>query len=71
MHIWDILTGAPQLAYRGHQNEVWSVAWSPNGKLPRLLLLGGHGAGVGRKDRMDEGDLPWAFQRGVGCVLVS
>ncbi len=58
VHIWDILTGAPPLAYRGHQDEVWSVAWSPNGKLPRLRLLGGHGAGVGRKDRTDEGDLP-------------
>ena len=32
VEVWDALTGAHQLIYRGHSQAVNSIAWSPDGK---------------------------------------
>ena len=32
MRVWDAVTGAHILIYRGHTSQVSTVAWSPDGK---------------------------------------
>ena len=32
MQVWQATTGQPLLTYRGHQDYIASVAWSPDGQ---------------------------------------
>ena len=31
--VWDVATGSVQLAFRGHKDSLFAIAWSPDGKL--------------------------------------
>jgi WD40 repeat protein len=44
--IWNTKTGIVEFVLKGHTNEVWSVAWSPDGQqlatgetLPRVPMI--------------------------------
>jgi WD40 repeat protein len=32
VQVWDAVSGHPLLIYQGHKGQIWTIAWSPDGK---------------------------------------
>lgn len=42
IRIWDLQTGAERLKLQGHQDQIFSLAWSPDGKQLATVCKDGH-----------------------------
>jgi WD40 repeat protein len=64
IHLWDVATGTKRVTLNGHTGLVWSVAFSPDGR----LLLSGSKDGTARFWDPATGEEKAAFNWDIGAV---